>query len=136
MSGKIERAREMRKTLSPPEARMWSRLKALRKQGFHFRRQAPFRGYFLDFVCFKHHLVIEVDGAIHGDEEQARHDRVRDGVLRREGFRTLRFDNASIRDNVDGVMDCILAQLNDSPTLVSLRATVPPPKGEGERTSL
>ncbi|MEH6699070.1 MAG: endonuclease domain-containing protein [Brevundimonas sp.] len=132
MSGKIERAREMRKTLSPPEARMWSRLKMLRKQGFRFRRQAPFRGYFLDFVCFKHHLVIEVDGRVHGEEEQARHDRIRDGVLSCEGFTTLRFDNASIRDNVDGVMDCILDQLNDSPTLVSLRATFPPHKGEGE----
>jgi very-short-patch-repair endonuclease len=132
MSGNIERAREMRKALSPPEARMWSRLKALRKQGFHFRRQAPFRGYFLDFVCFKHHLVIEVDGRVHGEEEQARHDRIRDGVLSREGLTTLRFDNASIRDNVDGVMDCILEQLNESPTLVSLRATFPPHKGEGE----
>jgi len=132
MSGKIERAREMRKTLSPPETRMWSRLKMPRKQGFHFRRQAPFRGYFLDFVCFKHHLVVEVDGAGHGEEEQARHDRIRDGVSSREGFTTLCFDNASIRDNVDGVMDCILDRLNDSPTLVSLRATFPPHEGEGE----
>jgi very-short-patch-repair endonuclease len=44
---------------------MWSFLKRLRAEGFHFRRQAPFRGYFLDFVCHAQRLVIEVDGRMH-----------------------------------------------------------------------
>ena len=111
---------------------MWSRLNVLRKHGFHFRRQAPFRGYYLDFVCFKYRLVVEVDGSAHGEEEQARHDHIRDGLLSREGFKTLRFDNTSIRDNIESVMDCVLDQLGASPTLASLRAAVPPHKGEGE----
>ncbi|RYF25757.1 MAG: DUF559 domain-containing protein [Comamonadaceae bacterium] len=58
----VQRAREMRKALTPPEARLWACLKRLRAEGFHFRRQAPFRGYFLDFVCHGRRLVIEVDG--------------------------------------------------------------------------
>jgi very-short-patch-repair endonuclease len=61
----VERAREMRKALTPPEARLWAGLKRLRAEGFHFRRQAPFRGYFLDFVCHGRRLVIEVDGRSH-----------------------------------------------------------------------
>jgi very-short-patch-repair endonuclease len=52
---------------------------------FHIRRQAPFRGYFLDFVCFERRLVVELDGSQHGEDDQADHDFVRDLVLKREG---------------------------------------------------
>jgi very-short-patch-repair endonuclease len=132
MSSETERARAMRKAMTPPEARMWANLKRLRSEGFHFRRQAPFKGYYLDFVCFQRRLVIEVDGQTHLSDDQIRHDRIRDAVLAREGFTTLRFDNAAIRDNIDGVMDFIRAKLGDFPTLASLRAAVPPHEGEGE----
>jgi len=132
MSSETDRARAMRKAMTPPEARMWANLKRLRGEGFHFRRQAPFKGYYLDFVCFKHRLVIEVDGQVHQLDEQIRHDRIRDEVLAKEGFFTLRFDNAAIRDNIDDVMDFVVARLKNSPTLASLRAAVPPHEGEGE----
>jgi very-short-patch-repair endonuclease len=132
MSSETDRARAMRKTMTPPEARMWANLKRLRSEGFHFRRQAPFKGYYLDFVCFKHRLVIEVDGQMHQQDEQIRHDRIRDVILAKEGFDTLRFDNAAIRDNIGDVMDFVVARLKNSPTLASLRAAVPPHEGEGE----
>ena len=132
MFSETDRARAMRKTMTPPEARMWANLKRLRGEGYHFRRQAPFKGYYLDFVCFKHRLVIEVDGQVHQLDAQIRHDRIRDAVLAKEGFLTLRFDNASIRDNIGDVMDFILVRLKNSPTLASLRSAVPPPEGEGE----
>ena len=121
----------MHKGLTPPEARMWAFLKKLRAEGFHFRRQAPFRGYFLDFVCHERRLVIEVDGASH--EHRLDHDRTRDGVLAREGCRTKRFFNADIRDSFDGVADVVRAELAaHSPTRAPLRSAVPPHKGEGE----
>ncbi len=126
----IARARAMRKALTPPEARLWVQLKLLRAQGFHFRRQAPFRGYYLDFVCFDRRLVIEVDGVTHAVEAQANRDRVRDAVLAGEGFTTLRFDNAAVRDDLDGVMAGIMGALEALPTR-SLR-DYPPHKGEGE----
>ena len=93
---------------------MWIQLRALRGQGFHFRRQAPFRGYFLDFVCFSRRLVVEVDGSGHAEDTQAEHDTVRDAVLRREGFRTLRFWNGDINTNLGGVVTDILAVLRPS----------------------
>lgn len=127
----IARARAMRQALTPPEARLWSQLKLLRAQGFHFRRQAPVRGYFLDFVCFDRRSVIEVDGVSHTLEAQASKDRVRDAVLAGEGFMTLRFDNAAVRDDLDGVMAGILAQLEARPTR-SPRDR-PPHEGEGDR---
>jgi len=95
----------MRKALTPPEARMWACLKRLRAEGFQFRRQAPFRGYFLDFVCHSRKLVIEVDGGSH--EARLEHDRIRDAVLAREGYRTMRIGNAAVRDNIEGVMQTV-----------------------------
>jgi very-short-patch-repair endonuclease len=106
-----QRARELRRNMTEPEVILWSRLKRLRANGFHMRRQAPFRGYFLDFVCFEHRVVIEVDGGQHGDDDQAAHDATRDAVLKREGFRVLRFWNSAVRQNLDGVMYSIVAAL-------------------------
>jgi very-short-patch-repair endonuclease len=113
------------------EVRLWKRLKRMRAEGIHFRRQAPFRGYFLDFVCFSRKLVIELDGWRHAEDEHARHDNMRDEVLRREGFTVLRFWNHQLDGNIDGVMRSIGAALSqDSPTLTA-SPSVPPHKGEG-----
>ncbi len=126
------RARAMRKAMTPPEARLWVGLKALRREGYHFRRQAPVRGYFLDFVCFSHRLILEVDGASHQADERAQKDRIRDAVFAQEGFRTLRFDNAMIRDNLGDVVEFVRRALEAHPTRSSLRADHPPHEGEGE----
>jgi very-short-patch-repair endonuclease len=105
------RARELRKVMTEPEVILWSRLKRLRAEGFHIRRQVPFRGYYLDFVCFERRLVIELDGGHHGETKQATHDEIRDSVLRREGFQVLRFWNSQVRSNLDGVMRSVRAAL-------------------------
>jgi very-short-patch-repair endonuclease len=107
------RARDLRNAMTEPEVILWSRLKRLRAKGFHIRRQVPFRGYYLDFACLDRRLVIEVDGGHHGDDAQAAHDAVRDRVLKREGFRVLRFWNSAVRQNLDGVMYCVMAALED-----------------------
>ncbi len=101
----------MRQNLTPQEARLWLHLRGLRNHGFHFRRQAPFKGYYLDFVCFKLRLVVEADGGGHNSDAQADHDFIRDTVLRREGFTTLRISNADINTNMDGVIETILSAL-------------------------
>lgn len=127
------RAREMRKTLSPPEARLWSVLKTWRGRGYQFRRQAPLLGYYLDFVCFSQKLIVEVDGTHHDAPDQLRHDRRRDARLAAEGFRTLRIAAIDIRDNLDGVAEMIWRQLQPDPTRAPLRSAVPPHEGEGDR---
>jgi very-short-patch-repair endonuclease len=108
------RARELRRDMTEPEIILWSRLKRLRAEGFHIRRQAPFRGYFLDFVCFERRLVVELDGGHHSEAGQAQHDEIRDAVLRREGFQVLRFWNSAVRQNLDGVMYSIRAALEQA----------------------
>ena len=111
LSEKGKRARQLRNNMTEPEVILWSRLKRLRAEGFHIRRQAPFRGYYLDFVCFERRVAIEVDGAQHSDPDQAQHDATRDGVLNREGFQVLRFSNSVVRQNLDGVMYSIMMAL-------------------------
>ena len=76
-------------------------------------------------------MAVEVDGVTHTVEAQAAQDRVRDAVLANEGFMTLRFDNAAVRDELGGVMTAVLAQLEALPTR-SLRDH-PPHEGEGEK---
>jgi len=99
----------------------------------HFRRQHPERGYFLDFVCLDRGLIVEVDGDSHLDEDRARKDRVRDAVLGREGFVTMRFSNLAVRDDVEGLIEQVRMRCRALPTRLALRANHPPPEGEGER---
>ena len=115
MRPKIARARELRRNMSDPEILLWSRLRRLRERGFHIRRQYPFRGYYLDFACLSRRLAIEVDGYQHGDDRQAEHDAVRDRVLRRHGFRVLRFQSNDVRRNLDDVMERIVLALEAPP---------------------
>jgi ATP-dependent DNA helicase RecQ len=107
MRPEIARARELRRNMSEPEVMLWSRLRRLREQGYVFHRQRPHRGYFLDFVCLSRRLVVEVDGSQHGEDVQADHDAVRDGVLQRDGFRVLRFWSSDVRRELDWVMEPI-----------------------------
>ena len=113
MTARAYRARDLRHAMTEPEVMLWSRLKHLRAEGFHFRRQTPFRGYYLDFVCFSRKLVIEVDGSQHAEPEQLAHDSRRTAVLEREGFTVLRFWNGDVRENLSGVMDSVLATLGE-----------------------
>ncbi|OHB30484.1 MAG: hypothetical protein A2790_22435 [Phenylobacterium sp. RIFCSPHIGHO2_01_FULL_69_31] len=126
MRPEILRARELRRNMSEPEVILWSRLKRLREQGFAFRRQFPFRGYFLDFACLSYRLVIEVDGGQHNEERQAEHDAVRDRILERHGFRVLRFTAGEVRRNLGGVIDRVVCALEEMPRV----------KGEGRIEAL
>jgi very-short-patch-repair endonuclease len=101
--------------MTEPEVWLWGRLKRLHAEGYHFRRQRPFRGYYLDFVCIDRLLVVELDGAHHNDDPQIEHDAIRDSVLRRSGFLVLRFENHEVRRNIDGVMDVIVKALEERP---------------------
>ncbi len=102
--------------MTEPEVRLWARLKRLRERGDHFRRQRPFKGYYLDFVCIDRRLVVEVDGGQHNDPGQAEHDRVRDAVLNRAEFQVLRLWNSAVRLDIDGVMDRIVLALGARPS--------------------
>jgi very-short-patch-repair endonuclease len=97
--------------MTEPEIWLWARLKRLHTLGYHFRRQRPFRGYYLDFVCIDRLFVVEVDGSQHNEPLQAEHDGVRDAVLQRAGYQVMRVSNSAVRTDIDGVMDSIVLAL-------------------------
>jgi very-short-patch-repair endonuclease len=106
-----EIARTLRKTMTPQEVRLWSRLRALKRQGHHFRRQAPVEGFIVDFACYGSRLIVEVDGGQHAEAGHAARDAGRDARLSGKGFRVLRVWNSDVNDDIDAVMQTIVAAL-------------------------
>ena len=104
-------ARNLRKNETIAEQQLWKELRNLRPQGYHFRRQAPIDDFIVDFACFSHRLVVEVDGIQHDTVEGRVKDAARDAHLRWQGFTVLRFGNADVSDNIEGVMAETLAVL-------------------------
>ena len=129
----VERARELRKAMTPQERSLWQRLKALRSQGHHFRRQSPEGPFTLDFVCRAAKLVVEVDGVQHAQERHSEEDRKRDKYLRQRGFLVLRFWAADVEREPDGVIETILNALSQRPTRRAARDTLPGTGREGAR---
>ncbi|MBX9820630.1 MAG: DUF559 domain-containing protein [Afipia birgiae] len=125
------RARELRKRLTPQEVKLWVKLRDLRTLGYHFRRQAPIGPFIADFVCFKHHLIIEADGGQHGMNPHILRDMRRNDFLRSQGFRVLRFWNSDIDHYLDGVVETIVAELKPPPRPAD--AGRPSPQGGGIR---
>ncbi|MBN8910469.1 MAG: endonuclease domain-containing protein, partial [Rhizobiales bacterium] len=97
-----ERARSFRKRPTAAESRLWKELKALRAQGFHFRRQVPIDDDIVDFACFDQRLIIEVDGSQHDEPAGLAADSGRDAHLRWQGFTLMRVRNADVMNNTSG----------------------------------
>ena len=88
--------KELRGSLTPAEARLWSMLKNSQLEGRKFRRQHSFSGYILDFYCSSEKLGIELDGEVHFNERAAQHDAERSLFLEYFGIRVLRFENRDV----------------------------------------
>jgi very-short-patch-repair endonuclease len=98
---KLQRAKELRREMTPAEAVLWQELRA-NKQGVHFRRQQVITGFIVDFYCHKAALVIEVDGDIH--DLQKEEDARREKALAELGLRVIRFRNDRIIHDLQGVI--------------------------------
>jgi very-short-patch-repair endonuclease len=129
----VRRARGLRREQTEAERRLWRKLRDRRLGGFKFVRQEPIG----DFVCRERALILEVDGATHSTDKEVASDARRTAFLEREGYRVLRATNAGVYENLDGVLETILAALNASGTFVScpqpLTPTLSPLAGRGSR---
>jgi very-short-patch-repair endonuclease len=90
-----------------PEKRLWRHLANSQLGGFKFRRRAAIEPFIADFFCPARALIVEVDGETHAREEDAERDR----LLLERGFTTIRFTNAAVMSNMDGVLTEILRML-------------------------
>ena len=72
-----------------------------------FRRQVPIRRFIVDFASHRAKLVIECDGGQHNDDVDAERTR----LIEAEGYRVLRFWNADVLGNAEGVCSAIAGAL-------------------------
>src|SRR5690349_761139 len=98
-------AREMRREPTVAENHLWKRLRKAQILDFKFRRQHTIDRFIVDFYCTKAHLVIEVDGIIHEDQQEA--DYLRAEFLESLGLQVLRFTNGEVLQQTDGVIERI-----------------------------
>lgn len=98
-----DRAKAMRRKMTPAELKLWNEVRAHRLGGLSLRRQYGIGDYIVDFACPANRLVIELDGSQHGEEEVAERDARRTAFLEASGWTVLRFWNDDVLRDVDGV---------------------------------
>ncbi|MBY9064314.1 endonuclease domain-containing protein [Sphingomonas yunnanensis] len=123
-SGTVARARQLRRGSSAPERRL---LRALRAAFPYvkWRHQAPIGPFLADMLCLSHHLVVEVDGDTHADA--VGYDARRAAAMRELGYTTLRFTEAEVMENIDGVLEQVSSCLGER------EGAAQPSQDQGER---
>ena len=101
-----QRRQSLRNNATAPEQALWQVLRG-KQLGVKFRRQHGIGHYIVDFYCPERQLVIELDGESHFTEDAQAYDQIRDVYLQGLGLRVLRFTNAQIVKNLEGVYEII-----------------------------
>jgi very-short-patch-repair endonuclease len=94
-------ARALRRDPTPAERKLW--YEYLRDLPVRFSRQKPLGNYVADFYCASRLLVIEVDGDSHFTNAGERYDARRSADLHIQGLQILRFTNAEVMEQFEGV---------------------------------
>jgi very-short-patch-repair endonuclease len=106
---KLARSRQLRANMSEPEWALWRILRAHRLEGIKFTRQIECGPYHIDFAARGLRLGIELDGDSHAGREKQ--DAGRTAFLERNGWTIIRFANADVMGNSEGVARAILIAL-------------------------
>jgi very-short-patch-repair endonuclease len=122
---RAERARSLRRALTPAEFALWTHLRGRQLGGFKFVRQKPVGRYYVDFVCRERRLIIELDG---GQHSQRPEDRPRDSALCALGYRVIRIGNNQVVENLEGFSKRVCPSSKDGPA--------PRERGEGDNQPL
>lgn len=104
-------ARQLRNDATAAERHLWQALRAQQLDRIKFRRQAAIGPNIVDFVCFSHRLMIELDGVHHAEGESPQRDATRTAWLECRGFRVLRFWNHQLDEGLTLVVEEIRAAL-------------------------
>ena len=129
-------ARDLRKEMTDAEKRLWSRIRRKQLDDFQFYRQKIIGGYIVDFYCPQAKLVVELDGGQHYEEDGEDADKIRDNYMKRRGLQVLRFSNADVFKNIDGVLEEIWKYLESPPPpLINKGGTASPPSHIGGTAS-
>ncbi|RPJ18420.1 MAG: endonuclease domain-containing protein [Chloroflexi bacterium] len=110
-----ERARALRKALTPAERKLWARLRNRQLNGVRFRRQHAIGEYIPDFVAIKPKLIVELDGSQH--LEQTEYDEERTQHFELQGYRVIRFWNNDVEKKMESVILAIIHALTPTPPI-------------------
>ncbi len=89
---------------------MWSALRGRRLENLKFRRQMPIGPFVVDFCSPACGLVVEIDGDTHDGTETE--DALRSLWLAKQGYRVMRFTNLEVEEELDSVLEEILAAVS------------------------
>ena len=102
----------LRNKSTSAEAVLWDILKSKKLDGRKFRRQYSIGSYIVDFCCPSEKLIIELDGAPHGEYHKIEEDENRDKFLESFGFTVLRFENRFVFQEPDFLINEISKVIN------------------------
>jgi len=123
------KAQILRQNQTEAEKQLWRQLRNRSLEGYKFRRQFTIEPYIVDFLCFSHNLIVELDGGHHNEVNQVIYDKKRSNYLEARGFVILRFWNNQVLGEMKTVLNEILLALKSSPS------PQPSPSGRGGKTS-
>jgi very-short-patch-repair endonuclease len=97
---------KLRNSGTPAERTLW---RSLRRAGigFKFRRQFGIGRYVVDFYCPELKLAVELEGQVHCDVIRAEYDAERNALLASQGIRVLYFENRSVFEWREFVLEAI-----------------------------
>ena len=125
----VKRARKLRREMSLPEILLWQELRK-KPGGFKFRRQVPLAPYSVDFACLSVHLIVEVDGEAHDRGDAPKYDVERDRELVSRGFTVLRIPARDVLNDLESVLNGIVARCVELGPLHRPADSPPPRTGE------
>ena len=104
-NSKLENARQLRRTMTPHERKLWYLF--LRKYPAKIYKQRIIGKFIVDFYCASAQLVIEVDGSQHYEPQGVAYDKERSAFLSALDLKVLRFSNRDIDRDFRGVCEKI-----------------------------
>ena len=110
-------AKRLRRNATDAERLLWQHLRNRHLGGLKFRRQASIGNAIPAFVCAEKRLIVEVDGGQHSEEVDA----TRAAKLEALDCRIIRFWNNDVTDNLESVLERILAEANAMPSRFKVR---------------
>lgn len=109
--GNVQRARVLRKNMTPWERKLWFCF--LKTYPVRFQGQKVIDKYIVDFYCAKARLAIELDGGGHYFPQERIKDEARTKALEQHGLKVVRFCNLDVDKNFYGVCTVIDSEVKE-----------------------
>jgi very-short-patch-repair endonuclease len=100
----VQIARELRQKETATEDILWLALRNRRLNNLKFRRQHPIANtaFVADFLCYEARLIVELDGGIHKNQQEA--DANRQSAIESEEYVVIRFTNEQIKHDLESTL--------------------------------